>query len=232
MHNIKTILMAVCSAAVLFLLQGCDDGAAVGKRTMSDIIAEMYLADQYVQQTPSLMVESDSVLLYAAIMAKYGYTLDDYNSSIRYYLQDGDSYGDILRNAYSKLEKRERELEIITQSEEAAARGPRIEKWWAIDSLRSADPSELLYDRLLRSLKWMVLPDERLQEWTILDSAIVDIPQNPQWWANTACPPERAFHTFMVNKEKTADKDEKNSGKLRIPDIRKANPKRLRQVQR
>ncbi len=228
MRSIKTILMSIYSAAVLVLLQGCDDGAAIGKRTMSDIIADMYLADQYVEHTPSLMVQTDTMRLYAGIMAKYGYTLDDYTSSIRYYLQEGNSYGDILRNAYDKLEKREKQLDEITQSEEAKARGLKVERWWAIDSLRRSTPSDLLHDRLLRSVKWLVLPQEKMQQWTMLDSAVVDIPQNPQWWANTACPPERAFHTFMVNKETTGDKDEKNSGKLRIPDKRRANPKRLR----
>ncbi|MBQ7773380.1 MAG: DUF4296 domain-containing protein [Bacteroidales bacterium] len=231
MYSIKTILMSICSAAVLLLLPGCDEGAPIDKKTMSDIVADMYLADQYVERTPSLMVQVDSMRLYAAIMDKYGFTVEDYNSSMRYYLQEGHSYGDILRSAYSRLEKREKELDAITQSEEAALRKTRLERWWAIDSLNTVDPSELLHDRLLRSVKWLVMPQKRLQQWTILDSAVVDIPQNPQWWANTACPPERAFHTFMVNKETTDDKNEKDSGKLRLPDNRKPNKERLRKVQ-
>lgn len=226
MRNIKTFFKAVCPLWCLLLLQGCSDDVAIQKKELSAIVAQMYLADQYVERTPDMMVQSDTMLLYAGIMEEHGYTIDDYISSLRYYLQDGDSYNDILRDAYDMLKKRESELDAVNQSELAQEMRLKVEKWWAIDSVRRVAPVELVHDRLLRGLRWLAVPNERLQKWTMLDSAIVDIPQNPQWWANTACPPKRDFHTFMI--KETEEKDEKNSGKLRIPDNRKPNKKRLR----
>ncbi len=55
------------------------------------------------------------------------------------------------------------------------------------------------------------MKDEDLQQWKFMDSAIVDIPQNPQWWKNTLFPVKRDFKdVFKEELEKINQKREKS----------------------
>ncbi len=198
----------------------------IGKRTMSRIISEIYLADQFINHNPDMRAQSDSMYVYPAIVEKYGYTIQDYENSIKYYLQDHDAYSRILKSSRQILDKRHDELEKLVQNQ-VEERVWRLEKWWGLDSTRKVDPVELKYDPLLRSIRWMVIPDETLQKWSMRDSAKVDIPQNPLWWETTANPPKREFSTFMVNETEVIEKNEKDSSKLRSDKFRHTVKKRL-----
>lgn len=227
---IKIVCLALFSMAICSCGPDKGDDVIIGKKTMSKIIADIYLVDQYINHSPQFNAQSDTMYVYPAIAEKYGYTIDDYWNSVRYYLQDHDEYSKILKASKNILDKRFDQLEELI-AKEAGERTMRLEKWWGLDSTRKADPVELRYDPLLRSIRWMVIPDEKLVKWSMKDSAIVDILQNPFWWATTANPPQRKFHTFMVKKSEEIAEDEKNSSQLRPDKLRSANKKRLRKVQ-
>ena len=227
---IKTVCLALCSIAVCSCGPKKGSDVIIGKKTMSKIISEMYLADQYISHTPQFNAQSDTMYVYPAVVEKYGYTIDDYWKSVKYYLQDHDEYSRILKASRDILDKRFDELEELVAKQEGE-KLMRLERWWGLDSTRKAEPLELRHDRLLRSIRWMVIPNEKLVKWSMKDSAIVDIPQNPFWWATTANPPQRKFHTFMVKKSEEIKQDEKNSSQLRPDKFRSVNKKRLRKVQ-
>ena len=233
MVNVRKVIKLVCLALCTTALASCGpqkgDDVVIGKKTMSKIISDIYLADQYIKHTPKYEAEADTMYVYPAIVEKYGYKIDDYWKSVKYYLQDHDEYSKILKQARAILDKRFDELEALVAKQEGERR-IRLERWWGLDSTRKADPLELRHDRLLRSIRWMVIPNEKLVKWSMADSAQVDIPQNPFWWATTANPPQRKFHTFMVKKSEEIEEDEKNSSQLRPDKLRSINQKRIRKV--
>lgn len=242
MCNIATFVKTVCLIILLFTFSGCKEEGVIDRKDMSAIIAEMFLVDQVLEGDNELRLQADSMLVYPAVMAKYGHTLEDFELSMKYYMNEGESYNDILKDARERLKKREKDLEKIIKEMRDIPYEVDFEEWWATDSVAVADPQEFLYDKLLRSVRWMVMREEMKQEWKMLDSAIVDIPQNPQWWINTLMPGEREYRTIIIRdkddskktvKRKKTGNNEKNSSELLIPiDRRTADKKRLSAPQR
>ncbi len=242
MCNIATFVKTVCLMILLFTFAGCKEEGVIDRKDMSAIIAEMFLVDQVLEGDNELRLQADSMLVYPAVMAKYGHTLEDFELSMKYYMNEGESYNDILKDARERLKKREKDLEKIIKEMRDIPYEVDFEEWWATDSVAVADPQEFLYDKLLRSVRWMVMRGKMKQEWKMLDSAIVDIPQNPQWWINTLMPGEREYRTIIIRdkddskkavKRKKIGNNEKNSSELLIPiDRRTADKKRLSAPQR
>lgn len=202
--SIKTIFTALCLA----MLQACSDGPAISEKNMVGIVKEIYLADQYIDQTPDIMAQTDTLRVYPAIIEKYGYTVEDYENSLRYYLQKDDIYLKILAKAKDELSEVADELDRQIAEIERIRRGPV--KWWALDSVNRVAPDELLYDKMLRGLRWLVMPEKELVKWRMQDSAIVDMPQNPQWWKNNMEEQRRDFMDFfvrMTDEEKEKEKE-------------------------
>ena len=194
---IKIVCLALCSAVLCSCGAEYGDDVVIGKKTLSRILSEMYLADQYIDRNPVMEAQADTMFVYRAILAKYGYTVDDYRYSLKYYLQDRDTYSQILKSTRHILDKRHDELEKLVVDARKLER-LRLERWWGLDSTRKIAPAELRYDPLLRGVRWLVIPKEKVQKWKMADSAIVDIPQNPLWWEITANTPKREFRTFIV----------------------------------
>lgn len=200
---IKILYLALCSLTLCCCGSEKDSDVVIGRKTMSRIISDMYLADQYINRNPVMEAQADTMFVYRAILEKYGYTVNDYRFSIKYYLQDHDTYSQILRSSRTILDNRHNQLEKLLDKERKMTNF-KLDRWWGLDSVRRTHHAELKYDPLLRGIRWMVLPKENIQPWKMSDSAIVDIPQNPLWWKITANTPKREYNTFMViDKEET-----------------------------
>ncbi len=234
MRNIAIFIRRVCLAVVIMVLHGCVEEGIIPRKDMATIFSEMYLVDQVLEAEGDLKLQADSMLVYPAVMERNGYTIEEFHKSMAYYMNDGESLSDIYKVAKEILGKREKELNrIIKEKEHMTFRG-ELKVWWAIDSVRMVDSREFLYDKLLRSMRWMVLRDEMKQDWTILDSAIVDIPQNPQWWINTVALAEREFRSIIQLRSREAKEEnrklnkdnEKNSSELPVPVSRRAADKK------
>lgn len=242
MRNIATFVSVVCLMMLLFILAGCKEEGVIDRKDMSAIISEMFLVDQVLEDDNRLRMQADSMLVYPAIMSKYGYTLEEFETSVRYYLSEGESYSEILKDAKERLVKRENELKRIIKEMHDIPYGTGLKEWWATDSVKVVDPQEFLYDKLLRSVRWMVMEGQMKQSWKMLDSAIVDIPENPQWWINTLLPGEREYRSIIIRskddhkgekKRKQIGYNEKISSELPVPISRRAaNKKRLSAPQR
>ena len=200
MRYILTLVKVALSCVVVVLMSSCSNKGVIGKKTMVAIVQDMYLADQYIEMNPQMRAMTDTLRVYPAIFAKYGYTVEDYNNSLRYYLQKSDTYNKILSAASDDLEYRMKKLEREQEEEEMRLNNSvlKMKHWWALDSLKSVQAKDLVYDPLLRGVRWLVLQEEDFEVWTVLDSAVVDIPSNSQWWANNMGAAERSFSTFFV----------------------------------
>jgi hypothetical protein len=85
---------------------------------MAQIYAEMLLTDQWINSTPGMRMIADTSLVYEPILKKYGHTSVDYRRSVEYYLNDPDTYADIMKKTVkildgqlSGLHKRKVEIE-------------------------------------------------------------------------------------------------------------------------
>lgn len=164
---------------ILFAASSCGNRKNIIKEDkFALIISEMYLADQFVEQNPNYRGQADTLNLYNTIFTKYGYTREDYMNSVRYYLQKGNTYKKIHRQAREILAQRERELLKQLEILNGIAEG-----WWAVDSINILPISYLQADPYLRAVKWILLPDAPVA-WKFTDSALVDIPQSLYWWEN------------------------------------------------
>ena len=98
-HMIPAVLL-VC------LLASCSGKPRIIPRSvMTDIYAEMFLADQWLADHSSERKKVDTTLFYDPIFARYGYTFEDYDATVQRYLKDPERYSRIFRDASIKLKK-------------------------------------------------------------------------------------------------------------------------------
>lgn len=109
MWKLKKYLYITSVMAVL-LCCSCRREVIIPKDKMSEIIAELYMADQYISVYHKFSAQRDSSRLFAAIIDEYGYTADDYRRSTSYYLERKDSYKNIVAAAKERLVERQRML--------------------------------------------------------------------------------------------------------------------------
>lgn len=122
----------------MLLLCSCGRKARViPESVLSDIYAEMFLADQWVQQNSRVRKTADTTNFYLPIFEKYGYGLDDYRHSVEHYLREPDDYARILKATSSKLNAEAKRLQDI---EDAIANIPKFSPYI---------PSEFRYDTLV-----------------------------------------------------------------------------------
>jgi len=78
---------------------------------MSDIYYDIFTTDSYIKQdNMALKKITDSVKVYEPIFEKYGYSSNDYISTINYYLKQPIKLAKILRKTKEKLLSRKKEL--------------------------------------------------------------------------------------------------------------------------
>lgn len=77
----------------------------------------MILADQRINHDYSARQMADTSLVYAPILKKHGYSVEDYQKSVEYYIKNPDRYARIFRytvlNLETKLKELEKEKEIM-----------------------------------------------------------------------------------------------------------------------
>lgn len=94
--------------AVFLSLVSCssDEGKVIPRARLSEIYAEMFLADQWIMSTPGARHMADTSLVYVPILEKYGYTPADYRMSVDKYMDDPERFSRILRETAKILDKR------------------------------------------------------------------------------------------------------------------------------
>ena len=147
-----------------FSLNSCGKDGIIDKDEMAQIYAEMLVTDQWINTTPGVRMIADTSLVYAPILERYGYNAADYRRSVDYYLNDPDTYADIMKAAIKILDGRLAELHKrkhkMDQDKERAKYVKRIAKdlvindsWFAIDRMEESGFS--LNDSL--SVEWDTL---------------------------------------------------------------------------
>ena len=75
----------------------------IPRRVLTDIYAEMFLADQWLNDHKTERSRADTMLFYDPIFKRYGYSFEDYDASVRHYLEDPEKFSKVFRDAANKL---------------------------------------------------------------------------------------------------------------------------------
>lgn len=177
MNILRNILIVLSLSTMLFAASSCTGKGIIPEKKMSKIIAEMYLADQYIDITPQLRNQTDSMLVYQGILQKYGFTQEEYVGSIRYYMGISNKMYKIHSAAKQILMKRKHELDKIAP---AAISHPLMK---FNTSFNSDNVDTLFKNPLNRAMKWLTAPYSfgKIPFYRI-DSS--DTPVNAKWWNN------------------------------------------------
>ncbi|MCR5326418.1 MAG: DUF4296 domain-containing protein [Bacteroidales bacterium] len=137
----------------------------IPRRVLTDIYAEMFLADQWLNDHKTERSRADTMLFYDPIFRRYGYTFEDYDASVRHYLKDPEKFSKVFRDAANKLkDKRDvfrRKVEQLDRVKEfnASIKGYSVKNFKADtiiwrsaykDSLKQAFADSVRRDSLIR----------------------------------------------------------------------------------
>ncbi len=92
--------------AVLAMLCGCGRRSRViPAAKFVRIYHDMFLADQWLRDNQAARKAADTTLFFDPIFRRYGYTFEDYDRSVQYYLDRPEQYSKILDRAAERLRK-------------------------------------------------------------------------------------------------------------------------------
>lgn len=92
---------------LLLVALSCNrDKPTISREDMALIYADMLLTDQWLEFHDEYRRDTDTLLVYTPIFAKYGYTADDFSQSMAYYLRDPERYLLMLKETEKHLHER------------------------------------------------------------------------------------------------------------------------------
>ena len=90
----KSVLVSMAVLAVALAVQSCRDRseAPVSRENMENILYDMFTLDEFLYSRGDIRAQSDSTYAYLPILEKYGCSIEDFHSSIDYYLRHIDDF--------------------------------------------------------------------------------------------------------------------------------------------
>ena len=95
----RTFKISVTILWTLSVLFACTKEKILRKDQVATIMYQLFVADEYAKTYSEINLAADSILLYQHVFEKNGCTLEDYQRSIKHYLQDEKAYTYILDKA-------------------------------------------------------------------------------------------------------------------------------------
>ena len=140
----------VLAATLFAALCGCGRPARViPAEKMTRIYHDMFLADQWLRDNSEARKVADTTLFFDPIFRKHGYSFEDYDRSVQYYLDRPEQYTKILNRAADRLRKEGERMQKA--ADELTARQLELDRFrksyerkdFSADSLRWAAASIL-----------------------------------------------------------------------------------------
>lgn len=171
--NIRHLFL-ILTAALLCLSSCRDRKDIIPKGTMSKIYYDIYMTDEAVDANYGLRRMADTMRIYEPIFNKYGYTTDDYNRSVDFYLERPDKFEDVFEDTKTMLEKRKAELNAILEAE-----GKRPRLWSLVDSLELYTSEGVHAGMAYKCMRILFFkPDSTIPGSPVIDSAFMERPVN------------------------------------------------------
>lgn len=171
--NIRYLFL-ILTAALLCLSSCRDRKDIIPKGTMSKIYYDIYMTDEAVDANYGLRRMADTMRIYEPIFNKYGYTTEDYNRSVNFYLERPDKFEDVFEDTKTMLEKRKAELNAILEAE-----GKRPRLWSLVDSLELYTSEGVHAGMAYKCMRILFFkPDSTIPGSPVIDSAFMERPVN------------------------------------------------------
>lgn len=148
------------------------------------IYHDMFLADQWVRDHPDARTDVDTTLIFDPIFHRYGYSFEDYDRTVQYYLDRSEQFVKILNRVETQLRKEgetlQQEADRLTAREVElnkfrrayrqkdfstdSLRWAGIQPLWPVDTLPAPDTLTARADSLAQadSLQVTLLPETEL----------------------------------------------------------------------
>ena len=171
--NIRHIFI-ILTAALLCLSSCREKESIIPKDIMSQIYYDIYLTDEAVDVNYRLRRMADTMRVYEPIFNRYGYTTEDYNRSVNFYMERPDKFEDVFEETKTMLEKRKAELNSILEAE-----GKRPRLWSLVDSLELYTSEGIHAGMVYKYMRVLFFkPDSTIPESPVIDSAFIERPVN------------------------------------------------------
>lgn len=143
----KHFLHMALAAAVIFILSSCGDkGKVISRSDMSKIYADIIIADSWLNvASPENKAMADTTAFYEPIFRKYGYTTEDYLTSVEYYLNDPGRFSRILDKTHQMLQSEINSMEAEkTRQKEIEVRELELREFFSGVKVPFTDYSKLV----------------------------------------------------------------------------------------
>lgn len=171
--NIRHIFI-ILTAALLCLSSCREKESIIPKDIMSQIYYDIYMTDEAVDVNYGLRRMADTMRVYEPIFNRYGYTTEDYNRSVNFYMERPDKFEDVFEETKTMLEKRKAELNSILEAE-----GKRPRLWSLVDSLELYTSEGIHAGMVYKYMRVLFFkPDSTVPESPVIDSAFIERPVN------------------------------------------------------
>ena len=171
--NIRHIFI-ILTAALLCLSSCREKESIIPKDIMSQIYYDIYMTDEAVDVNYRLRRMADTMRVYEPIFNRYGYTTEDYNRSVNFYMERPDKFEDVFEDTKTMLEKRKAELNSILEAE-----GKRPRLWSLVDSLELYTSEGIHAGMVYKYMRVLFFkPDSTIPESPVIDSAFIERPVN------------------------------------------------------
>ena len=108
--------------AVFTIAAGCTHRARmIPDRKLKRIYFEMFIADQWLRDTPSARDKADTTLFFEPIFRKYGFTFEDYTYTVSEKVKSPEEFSALLAEVSEDLKKISEEDKKIIEAREAIA---------------------------------------------------------------------------------------------------------------
>lgn len=137
--NKHFVILLLLAAIVLAPSCRRNGPRVIPRGKLAKIYAEMFVTDQWIQNTPKLRSIADTSLVYEPILEKYGYTSEDYQHSVQHYMDDPERFsrilrttGEILDDQIKDLKRKQKELQELEAKRlaESKRKYPEYELWY------------------------------------------------------------------------------------------------------
>ena len=113
--------LLIAAVALAVLAAGCSRTLVIPSGTLSEIFADMFIADQWLRENRQLRKEADTTLFYEPLFNSHGYTTAYFRKTIDEYMYTPDKLDKILEKTVKILDERRNDLQKIQDRIDSAA---------------------------------------------------------------------------------------------------------------
>lgn len=150
----RTIYILVLA---LIAVTSCRPDNIIDRDDLADIFYDFYMADRYVEATDQHDL-GDSVRIYAPILKKHGYTFEEYQATIDYYLHKPEILTKTFKSVESRLKERKETLDNYIAKEAKKHR-----RWKLLDSLDTYGDDNVKGNGYYRALRLLFFKSDTME---------------------------------------------------------------------